>query len=46
MRFDFIEIPEKDKAAQQQKLNAVTRTIAIAVAFASVFLFFFKLLFF
>lgn len=46
MRSEFIEITADEKEAQQKAVQSITRGIAIALAFVSVFIFFFKLLFF
>lgn len=46
MRFEPIEISTEEKEQQQKNVSAVTEKLAIGLAAFSVFIFFFKLLFF
>ena len=45
MRYQPTIIPPEKIAAQQKKVQEITRIIAIILAFCSVFVFFIKLLF-
>ena len=45
MRYEPEIIPPEKIAAQQKKVQEITRKLAIFIAFASVFIFFIKLLF-
>jgi len=38
--------PEEKKAIIQQRINKITRVVAMVIAFLSTFIFFFKILFF
>jgi hypothetical protein len=38
--------PEEKKALLQQRVNKISRVVAILIAFLSTFIFFFKILFF